>query len=109
VRKDPKKGKDNMTYTRKRPYYRFLRPVVWETINAAVETALRRMGSAQEFYKIMKTPASTVSRWRHRTRLPTIEQAWRIETETGVSRKSIRPDVDWDYISEDLIKLGEED
>ena len=43
--------------------------------------------------------------WRKHKRLPTLQQAVEIEVHTNVSRKSIRPDVDWDYINETAIPL----
>lgn len=81
-------------------YGRYLHERTWGVIHGSLATAIQRAGGTSALSRYCGANASTISRWRNRERLPTYEQAYLIERHTGVSRKGMRPDVDWTQFSD---------
>lgn len=61
----------------------------------ALERAIAIVGSAEELATITQTPKTTVSSWRHKSKMVGAKKAVAVEMATGgkVTRYELRPDI----------------
>lgn len=61
----------------------------------ALERAIAIVGSAEELAAVTKTPKTTVSSWRHKSKRVGASKALAVERATGgkVTRHELRPDI----------------
>lgn len=76
----------------------------WNVYDAALTTVLERAHKGSTLSNALGIDRSLVTMWQQRKRLPTLEQAVAMEMQFRVSRKALRPDIDWTYIDERRLK-----
>jgi len=86
-------------------YYRHLSEKAWEVMLSALAVAIDRAGSKSNLARKIGIEKNLPTVWSQRIRVVTFEQAIAIEFAYNVSKKSLRPDIDWDYVDLPLEKL----
>jgi DNA-binding transcriptional regulator YdaS (Cro superfamily) len=75
----------------------------WDIIDAALAEAYKRTGNPSRLARALGIERNVLTLWKQKRRLPTIQQALAIENHVRISRKSLRPDLDWEYIDAESV------
>ena len=86
-------------------YNRHLTDEGWEIMISSLRVAFERAGGKSKLARGIGVEKNLPTNWVQKTRILTPEQAFAISIAYGVAKKSLRPDIDWEFVKLDTTDL----
>ena len=87
-------------------YNRHLTDEGWKIMIASLRVAFERAGGKSKLARGIGIEKNLPTNWVQKTRILTPEQALAISIAYGVAKKSLRPDIDWEFVKLDATDLS---